>query len=126
LYDSGPEQGAYFHSSRVYGLKESGTRAYGAGTGKYATGSVQRERVSVLQPREETAEGRLVGPDGILAEPEASRAQACSWSRSSDRGLSINYNVLNIIKKQRDTGCLLLISISPKVNFLVKFFKKRL
>ena len=95
-YDIRHQQGKDFYPSRLYGFEESGKRSVGNDRAANGRGAVQRERIPILQPGAEAAEGAVVGQERVLAGPEeaGTRQVPVAWngrgSEGDKRGRVIN------------------------------------
>ena len=66
-HDNRHKQSTDIYPSRIHGYEESDKRAVGNGGAGNGRGTVQRERIFVLQPGAEAAEGAVVGEERVLA-----------------------------------------------------------
>jgi len=68
-YDIRYQQSKNLYPPRLHGFTESGKRAFSNGRTTDGRGTVQRERLFILQPGAEAAESAVVGQERVLAEP---------------------------------------------------------
>jgi len=70
-YDIRPKRSKNIYKTGLHRLEEGVERSYGDSPGRDETGSVQRERLHVLQQGQEIVESGVLGQKRFLAKPEA-------------------------------------------------------